>query len=342
MAFQHLSNNPSIRLSVNFLLTKPELSTLEYYFLGESFNSFDSFYSVLLILVFLSREVTTVRLMLVSNSSITEIAAGSAFERKCIHSKYIPDCLFYKCWSSCSRLYFSKASHLAEELKNRKKNPLLNIKWQIQHFMKMTLKMNFLCSHRYHKIQGTMSRLTWPCLKYPQGNCTAKLVPGSQFPFPLVPPETYRSEQELNAKRNERWIPFACSSLKSACMKTPPSLRECETRFWSLLPCLGPSFTFEKAWGYLSFSCACFYVAHSSFWKLWIMRMGKSPLFPLASNSQRGKVTACPRLPLAYLCWAPQRSSLLPIPSPCLEGVWSKVQNPILSSTRNLREQYMP
>lgn len=75
----------------------------------------------ILILVFLSREVIKVGLMLVSNSSVTEIAVGSAFERKCIHSKHIPDCLFYKCWSSCSRFYFSKASHLAEELKNRKK-----------------------------------------------------------------------------------------------------------------------------------------------------------------------------------------------------------------------------
>lgn len=97
MAFQHLSNGLSIRLSVNFLLTRPELSTFENYFLGESFNSFDSFYSILLILVFLSREVFTVGLVLVSNSSITETAAGSAFERKCIHSKNISDCLFYKC-----------------------------------------------------------------------------------------------------------------------------------------------------------------------------------------------------------------------------------------------------
>lgn len=97
MAFQHLSDSPSIRLSGNFLSTMPDLSTLERYFFEESFNSFDSFYSILLILVFLSREVIRAGVVLLSNSSITEIAAGSAFERKCIHSKYIPDCLFYKC-----------------------------------------------------------------------------------------------------------------------------------------------------------------------------------------------------------------------------------------------------
>lgn len=86
----------SIRLSVYFLLTMPDLSTLENYFLGESFNSFDSFYGILLILVFLSREVIRVGLMLVSNINITEIAAGSASERKYIHSKHILDCLFHK------------------------------------------------------------------------------------------------------------------------------------------------------------------------------------------------------------------------------------------------------
>lgn len=75
----------------------PHLSTLENYILGESFNSFDLFYSILLILVFFSREIIRIELMLMSKSSITEIAAGSAFERKCFHSKYIPDCLFWKC-----------------------------------------------------------------------------------------------------------------------------------------------------------------------------------------------------------------------------------------------------
>lgn len=87
MSFQHLSNSPSIRLSINVLLTIPDISILENYFLGESFNSFDSFYTILLILVFLSRKIISVGLMLVSNSSIREIAAGSAFERKYIHRK---------------------------------------------------------------------------------------------------------------------------------------------------------------------------------------------------------------------------------------------------------------
>lgn len=42
-------------------------------------------------------------------------------------------------------------------------------------------------------------------------------------------------------------FPLHVPSQKNACMKTPSSLRECETCFWSLLPCLDPSFHIWKS-----------------------------------------------------------------------------------------------
>lgn len=65
-----------------------------------------------------------------------------------------------------------------------------------------------------------------------------------------------------------------------------------------MLPCLGPSFTFEKAWGYLPFSCVCFYVALSSFWKLWVMSMEKKSPFPSCQQVTERKSNPVPQAAL--------------------------------------------
>lgn len=63
----------------------------------------------------------------------------------------------------------------------------------------------------------------------------------------------------------------------------------------------------------------------------------KSP-FPSCLQFTERKSNHVPQAALGTPpCWAPQRSSLLPIPSPCLERIWSKVENPILLIHQKLK-----